>query len=226
MNLQDYVLGMNGKENRWVTAIVEPYTSEKRTYHNMSHIENMWNWHLKFRSDPLFESMRLSQIDTEIATAIAFHDVHYGSTELHRNEALSASSFTSFCSFYGISVPEIPKVIQMIYATKDHWNYEIYAGTYCDDIEYFLDLDLMSMSVEYPEFVKINNDITQECVNFYSADRSLSSIMKSRRNFLEKVANLPHIYHNAIIRERFEEKAFDNVNLYLERNFQDVDLWD
>lgn len=167
------------------------YTHKKRHYHNLQHLEAVYQ-HLvpllhQFPSNPA------------LLFAIAFHDYIYKIPGNH-NEELSAEAALAFLKKNPKAQPHLNWIDQAIRATKTH--------DYSSDesINLFTDADMAILGVEASIYIRYKHAVRKEYALYpdflYKPGRK-----KVLQQFLEK----PRIFHTSYFYEKFEAQARSNI---------------
>ncbi len=181
------------KDSEKIFNLVTAFYSEKhRAYHNLNHI--------KFLLE-LFENYaEFIEDKPSVFFAIWFHDAIY-ITQNKDNEKKSANLAASCLKEFSLPDEKISKIEKIILATEKH---------ICENLDFdgklFLDFDLAILGTEreiYDEYAKA---IRKE-YDFVSKEDYKAGRGRILRNFLKRET----IYFTKVMREKFEEKARQNI---------------
>jgi predicted metal-dependent HD superfamily phosphohydrolase len=176
--------------------LVANYTSEKRHYHDLSHIVNMLN---------LMEDYKFRINDEDaVFFAIWFHDGIYD-TWKSTNEEKSALWAKEILSQTAMPTARIERIQQYIMATKTH---ETNGDS---DLNFFLDFDLSILGADEAIYQHYTRQICEEyhLVPNFMYNRGRRRVLKS---FLER----PYIFQTEDFRARLERQARQNIQQELE----------
>jgi len=174
--------------------IVDRYSEAGRHYHNLEHVRRLLI---------LCDEMGIE--DTEIILAVFYHDVIYN-PGFGDNEEKSADFARGSLERIGMNAVRTGKICDMVMATRDHLS-----GEYDPATHLFLDLDMSILGAGRQDYEQYTADVRRE----------LSWVpdvvfRRNRRKFLEKLLKTEHIFRSRIFRNRFEERARENVARELE----------
>jgi predicted metal-dependent HD superfamily phosphohydrolase len=169
--------------------IVDRYSEVGRHYHNLEHVRRLLI---------LCDEMGIE--DTEITLAVFYHDIIYNPGSRH-NEEKSVDFARRSLERIGISEDRTTTIFGMIMATRDHLSGEHDPATHL-----FLDLDMSILGAERQNYEQYVGGVRAE----YSRVPDVV-FRRNRRRFLEKLLKTEHIFRTRIFRNRFEERARENV---------------
>lgn len=179
---------------------VLPFYKEKhRIFHNEEHLKyGIYLFNFLERQNEIIP-------DTLIA-AWLFHDVIYDLSS-STNEEDSANFFekSNHEQKFGFDNDEVLKIKNIILSTKTHES---------DDpiTQILLDIDMMSLSFEWENFLIHRNKVKEE----YSAIYTDEEIKNGTISFIEKtLLNKENIIKTDIFKERFNHIAISNLERYL-----------
>lgn len=169
---KEYVIKSTEGE-KWREVVFEKYKDEKRGYHNLKHLENMFGnmmIHMKYLKNPGI-----------VAKAIFFHDVIYN-PEADDNELQSARLFLDFVD--ECKCPDHKDdVVEMIMATQNHFaSLSKYRSNSNDDLLFFLDFDLAILGSSREDYLLYSKGVRKEYSHFNDLD-----FAKGRSSFLSKM---------------------------------------
>lgn len=182
------------EENLW-KEIVSNYSSQKRHYHNLSHLENLFKELL-----PIQE--KLEDWDT-IQFSIFYHDIVYKASRSD-NEEKSALLAIERLKEIGYPNDRILKCNHQIIATKSHEFSD-------NDTNYFTDADLSILGKSWKTYSEYFQQIRKEYKIYpdfiYNPGRK-----KALQHFLK----MDHIFKTDYFLEKYEIQARENLEKELE----------
>ena len=202
-------------------TLLDSYFSNKRSFHNFSHIFSVLNY-LKEKQDEICLMLAISPTSIRFIAmqlALLFHDVVYtpegsskyqGDHPVVSNEKQSAE--LAICALEEIDIHHsiITEVYELILAT-DHYQFIPFdpKGRYCvENLKATVcDIDLRRLSVPLEQFQKDRMKVRREYPGVSMAEWEVGSI-KFARHFLE---NRPSIYSTPAFME-YEEQARINLS--------------
>jgi len=185
-----------GIESFW-DEIIKSYCSSKRYYHNLFHLDYMFEVIAPFKyllNDP-----------DAVYFSIWFHDIVYNSSKKD-NEEQSAKRSTEVLTKLNASAELIAKVNSMINATKSHMN----SGAGHFDISLLLDADLAILGSDEETYIAYSKSVRKE----YSQYPDLLYI-PGRKKMLQKFLQSEYIYKTEEMRNQFEVQARKNLTFEL-----------
>ncbi|MEE6127180.1 hypothetical protein V2E39_07245 [Chryseobacterium arthrosphaerae] len=181
--------------SRLWNEIETKYTEKGRYYHNLLHLDNMFQ-ELEAVKD------RISRF-TLLSFALFYHDIIYDATS-KSNEEKSAVTAEKRLSELGLSHEEIKIVSDQILATKSHQKSENM------DINYLLDADLSVLGKDRETYLVYTQMIRKE-YSIYPDFLYKPARKKVLRHFLE----LENIFKTEYFRDQYETQAKENIETEL-----------
>lgn len=181
--------------SRLWNEIETKYTEKGRYYHNLLHLDNMFQ-ELEAVRD------RISRF-TLLSFAVFYHDIIYDATS-KSNEEKSAVTAEKRLSELGLSHEEIKIVSDQILATKSHQKSENM------DINYLLDADLSVLGKDRETYLVYTQMIRKE-YSIYPDFLYKPGRKKVLRHFLE----LENIFKTEYFRDQYETQAKENIETEL-----------
>ncbi|UEQ76404.1 hypothetical protein [Chryseobacterium arthrosphaerae] len=181
--------------SRLWNEIETKYTEKGRYYHNLLHLDNMFQ-ELEAVKD------RISRF-TLLSFAVFYHDIIYDATS-KSNEEKSAVTAEKKLSELGLSREEIKIVSDQILATKSHQKSENM------DINYLLDADLSVLGKDRKTYLVYTQMIRKE-YSIYPDFLYKLGRKKVLRHFLE----LENIFKTEYFRNQYENQAKENIETEL-----------
>jgi len=182
-------------EKLW-NEIEENYSNKKRHYHNLSHLEN------------LFEQLSGVQNQIEdwdtVFFSLIYHDIIYSASS-KANEEKSAELCKARLRDIGYPENKIQKCVTQILATKTH------SKTDDNDTELFTDADLSILGQEWETYLMYSRNIRKE----YSMYPNLL-YNPGRKKVLNWYLSMDRIFKTEYFYEKYEEKARENLRRELE----------
>lgn len=177
--------------------LVKNYNSEKRHYHNLSHLENLF--------------AELENIKHEIAgwNAICFsvfyHDAIY---DVKKNDNEEQSALLAEKRLLELNVPDsvISRCKEQILATKSH---QLSSE---NDTNLFTDADLSILGKSWEAYEVYYKQIRKE----YSIYPDLL-YKPGRKKVLKHFLEMPRIFKTDLFADRYEKQARENLRMELER---------
>jgi phosphopantetheine adenylyltransferase/predicted metal-dependent HD superfamily phosphohydrolase len=195
----------------WFSRIRDLYSQSWRMYHSLTHIINY-----VICTDELFKEGKIHDY-VNVQLAVWFHDIIYTPSRSD-NEERSCKEFLEFYENIKrglvlentVEMIDPNKVINYIMATKSHFDKQEYNDK---DINYFLDVDLISLGEKcFEDYMKLNSMIKYEFTNHLTEEEWVNG----RRKFLEMVLCKEHIFRTDDFRLKYEENARRNILKELE----------
>ncbi|PKF74918.1 hypothetical protein [Chryseobacterium sp. PMSZPI] len=181
----------HGLIKRLWNEIETKYTEKGRYYHNLFHLENM------------FQELEFVKNDISNFTALSFsvfyHDIIYSATS-KSNEENSAITAASRLQELGISQDETQVISAQILATKQHLLSEDH------DINYLLDADLSILGKDWKTYL----DYTQKIRKEYSIYPDLL-YKPGRKKVLKHFLELENLFKTDYFKEKYEVQARKNI---------------
>ena len=175
-----------------IQDLIDRYNEKNRIYHNLDHIENMFDVLLKYKTKiKNFES---------VLYACCFHDVIYD-TKCNNNEEKSSKYAIVLLKKIGIDSDTINNTKNLILATKNH---TLLNNNFDEKI--FIDSDLTILGAKRSRYIKYMKAVRKE----YSWV-SLNDYSKSRIKVLKKLLNKKSIYYTYELYSKYEIKARYNL---------------
>jgi predicted metal-dependent HD superfamily phosphohydrolase len=172
------------------------YTEKGRYYHDLLHIERMFEE---------FEAIKDSISNFSlISFAVFYHDVIYDATS-KSNEEKSASTAEKRLTELDLGKEEIAIISAQILATKSHQNSEN------SDINYLLDADLSVLGKDWETYLDYTQKIRKE-YSIYPDFLYKPGRKKVLRHFLE----LESIFKTEYFKGKYEVQAKENIEKELQ----------
>lgn len=171
--------------------IEQSYSSSHRHYHNLIHIEDVIH-------QISFVKNEISDWDTILFSAF-YHDIVYDikSPTNEEDSALIAKDRLQSLSYPS---EKINRCISQILATKSHEISEDH------DSNLFTDADLAILGTDIPQYKIYTQQIREEYIAYPD-----SIYKKGRKEILERMLQMDHIYKSNYFYRNFEEKARANI---------------
>jgi len=170
------------------------YSASGRYYHNLQHIQKMLLFLEKHRK--LVSNYQLLQF------AIWFHDAIYQPQKLN-NELKSAQFMKTVLGKTKLTENKLNRIYELILFTKNHEKHKLENDF---DAAFFLDLDLVVLSLQQSEYQIYMNNIRKE----YAFVPNLIYRIR-RKNILKRFLKLEHIFRTPLFRQKFEKQARENI---------------
>eukprot|EP01060_Flectonema_neradi_P031282 TRINITY_DN4702_c5_g1_i1.p1 TRINITY_DN4702_c5_g1~~TRINITY_DN4702_c5_g1_i1.p1 ORF type:complete len:731 (+),score=162.68 TRINITY_DN4702_c5_g1_i1:52-2193(+) len=196
----------NGNATWWRTLRDHYHKPSIRSYHNLSHLEDMFELFDEYKSD-------ISRPDL-VSYAIFFHDVIYDPTRTD-NEKLSAEMWKQFASSNNIAAGDIETVYEWIMATAAHMKHSKDAT---GDLAIFLDIDLGVLGRTTPEYFVYSEQISREYQHV-----PIPKFIEGRSAAMETFLQVPEgPYCTPKMQQKYGKQAVANVKAeidYLKNRF-------
>lgn len=179
----------------WHT-IAKNYNSSGRYYHNLSHLENLL-------ASLTQHSEMIEDWDT-VVFAVFYHDAVYNTIK-QDNEEKSAQLAEKELTRIGYPAHRIQRCKQHILATKRHES-----GT-DTDTNLFTDADLSVLGADWDTYAVYYRNIRKEYAIY--PDMLYNP---GRKKVLQHFLAMDTIYKTAVYRDRYEQKAKENLQRELE----------
>lgn len=171
--------------------IKDYYSHKNRKYHNLTHLENLYN--------ELYLCKELIEDWDTVLFALFYHDIIYKST---RNDNEEQSAELAAQRLKEINYPEdkTERCRQMILATKSH------LPVSDNDINLFTDADLSILGYNWSKYKQYYQQVREE-YSFYP------DILYNpgRKKVLKHFLSMSFIYKTDFFRTKYEENAKENI---------------
>lgn len=174
--------------------VEKKYTSPKRYYHNLTHLNNFL-----IELKPVKSQFKNWEI---VVPAIALHDIIYNPLK-NNNEEKSATLAVKELAKLGLPNDLIQYCSELILATKKHESTQ-------QEIKLFTDADLAILGAKADDYLLYTQQIRRE-YNIYPDILFYSGRKKVLQHFL----NRDKIYLSDYFHERYEQKAITNLETEL-----------
>ena len=182
--------------NKLWEEIEDNYSQKKRHYHNLSHLENLYNQLLEVKD-------KISNWNVLLFT-LFYHDVIYNATKAN-NEEQSATLAEKRMTQINVPTELIEKCKAQILATKNH---DISADQDCN---YFTDADLSILGQDQKTYETYFKNVRKE----YSIYPSII-YNPGRKKVLNHYLSMQRIFKTAYFYEKYEEQTKINLKYELE----------
>jgi predicted metal-dependent HD superfamily phosphohydrolase len=176
--------------------IEKEYTTNKRHYHNLTHLEYMTDRAIKHNKD-------LIDPDT-VLFSIFYHDIVYN-TKRQDNEQKSADTACDRLTKLGVPADKIAKCQNQIIATKDHKD----NGN--NDTKYLVDFDLAILGDTPENYQAYRKKIRNE----YSIYPDLL-YKKGRKKVIQHFLDMDRIFKTNEFHDSYEQLARENLRTELQ----------
>lgn len=180
--------------------LVEAYSSPKRYYHTLAHIEKLLLYVDQYKKKLTFPQ--------QIQWAIWYHDAVYNPLRKD-NEEKSALLAQTRLQELGLAEESYGYVVPWILATKDH-KLPPEANTF--DGEFLLDIDLSILGTSRSEYEEYCSQIRKEYAMY---PRVLYN--RGRKKVLHHFLDREFIFKTDVCQEQWEKKAKENLRWELKR---------
>lgn len=175
--------------------IEKKYSGKSRHYHNLQHLENMFEEIDAVRN-------QIEKFDN-ISFSIFYHDIIYDATS-KLNEEKSADAAKERLESLDVNNDDIQKVYKQILSTKSHQKSED------EDANFLLDADLSILGKNSETYSEYTKQIRKE-YSIYPDFLYKSGRKKVLQHFLE----LESIYKTGFFRNKYETQARQNIEFEL-----------
>jgi predicted metal-dependent HD superfamily phosphohydrolase len=183
-------------ESYWV-EIYKSYNSPKRFYHNLNHLEYMFEILAPFK--------HLLKDSDAVYFSIWFHDIVYNSSK-RNNEEQSALKASEILIKLNVPVELKTKVEQMILTTKSHMS--IKSGDF--DTNILLDADLAILGSDKESYIAYSKSVRKEYGQYPDLLYN-----PGRKKVLQQFLHSDYIYKTEEMRNQFEAQARTNISFEL-----------
>lgn len=190
------------KNNYFNKVIVQKYSESHRKYHDIRHVNSL----LRMSHDFLGKDM-----NPAISVAIWFHDIEYDPKSKY-NELVSAEMAYEYLSSIGAHVDFICEVDDLIYVTKTHIPEKHLTASYEDQC-FFIDLDMAVLGKRREKYEAYVDAVLEEYKLFYPEKEG----KLARASFLRSLLKKDHIFYTDMVRDRYEQRAIENIEWELSR---------
>ncbi|WP_298541934.1 hypothetical protein [uncultured Aquimarina sp.] len=183
------------EDNEYVTSlwneIAENHSKKSRYYHNLSHLENLYQ-------NLLFIKEEISDWDITLF-ALFYHDFEYNVLKKD-NEDQSAKKAIEVLHYLSIASERIELCKNMILATQGH---QVSENT---DINYFTDADLSILGSKWEEYEVYFKNVRKE-YKYYPNFMYNKGRIKVLKHFID----MPRIFKTEHFYNTLENKAKNNL---------------
>jgi predicted metal-dependent HD superfamily phosphohydrolase len=171
-------------------ALIDAWAEPHRRYHDLAHLEDCLM---------LAEALAaLAERPHELAVAIAFHDAVYDVRALD-NEARSAAWAGRALREHGAPDDVASRVEALVLSTREH-------AAEAGDAALLSDIDLSVLGADEEGYARFERGVAEE---FAWVDPEQYRV--ARRRVLERFAARERIFQTKEMRERFEDRARENL---------------
>ena len=167
------------------------YSDKSRHYHNLSHLENMYN--------QLSEVEDLIDDFEVVLFSLFYHDVVYNSSKKD-NEERSADLARERMQILGVSEYRILKCVAQILETKGHSISED------KDTNFFTDADLSILGLDWDLYSEYAQNVRKEYNNYPTIIYKMG-----RRKVLRHFLEMERIFKTEYFFDKFEVSARENL---------------
>ncbi|WP_210149760.1 HD domain-containing protein [Chryseobacterium scophthalmum] len=175
--------------------IEKKYSGRSRHYHNLQHLENMFEEIDAVRN-------QIKKFDT-ISFSIFYHDVIYDATS-KLNEEKSADIAKERLEILDLNNEDLQQVYEQILATKSHQKSEN------EDTNFLLDADLSVLG----KSSKVYSEYTKQIRKEYSIYPDFL-YKPGRKKVLQHFLELESIFKTEFFRNKYETQARENIEFEL-----------
>lgn len=176
--------------------IEKRYTHRKRHYHNLQHLENLFNQLTEVKEE-------IEDWDT-ILFSLYYHDIIYSASS-KENEEESASHAMEALQKIAYSSNQAKKCVDIILATKAHFI------TIDHDTNLFIDADLAILGSSWEVYMEYFKNVRKE-YSLYPGFMYKPGRKKVVKHFLE----MKRIFKTDYFHKKYEAQAKDNLKKELE----------
>ena len=167
------------------------YSDKSRHYHNLSHLENMY--------DQILEVKDLIEDFEVVLFSLFYHDVIYNSSKKD-NEERSVDFARERMQALGVSEDRILKCVAQILETKGH------SISKDNDTNFFTDTDLSILGLDWSLYSKYAQNVRNEYNNYPTIIYKMG-----RRKVLKHFLGMERIFKTEYFFEKFEVLARENL---------------
>ena len=180
------------------------YSHQPRFYHTLE-------WHIANSLDELDSARHICEKSNQIEMALWFHDAVYD-TVLDDSEEISAYLAEKVCNSMGLPKEFTAATKNLIISTANHRDPK------SNDDKIIVDIDFSILGRPEKEFDRYETAVMKEyklMAGLYSYTEK--ALLVGRIMFIHKMLGLPNIYHTDFFKEKYEDKARNNLKRSLER---------
>jgi predicted metal-dependent HD superfamily phosphohydrolase len=167
------------------------YSEKGRHYHNLLHLENMFNE---------LEMVKSNISDfTAISFSVFYHDIIYDATSKTNEEKSAAKAEKRLAELY-LDKNKISIIAEQILATKSHQRSDH------EDTNYLLDADLSVLGKDFKTYLKYTQNIRKE-YSIYPDFLYKPGRKKVLKHFLE----FESIFKTDYFKQKYEAQAKENI---------------
>lgn len=173
--------------------ILKNYSSKKRHYHNLRHIQNMLLYAEDYKTN-------INDFDALIF-AIWYHDIVYKSTKKDNEEKSAIFAKKCLKKLY-FEAKRLENVKKLIISTKKH---QVILDENKDNA-YLLDFDLSILGSDWETYYKYTKQIRKEYKIYPDFMYKLG-----RKNVLQQFLERETLYYTEVYQDKFESQARKNI---------------
>lgn len=181
--------------DRFFNEIASKYTSSRRHYHNLQHIQALLD---------LCDNYAAQLIDADVvAFSVFYHDIIYNVLRKD-NEPRSAQMAIKRLQVLSVPPEKIEQVKIFIETTQTH---AITAAvTHTGDLQLFLDFDMSILGAGWAAYEAYTQQVRRE-YRIYPD----KIYYPGRKQFLQYCLQAEHIFQTPVFRDRYEARARENM---------------
>jgi predicted metal-dependent HD superfamily phosphohydrolase len=181
--------------DRFFKEIERKYTSSRRHYHNLQHIQALLD---------LCDNYAAQLTDADVmAFSVFYHDIIYNVLRKD-NEPRSAQLAVKRLQALSVPPEKTEQVKLFIEATKTHALTA--AVTHTGDLQLLLDFDMSILGVDWPAYEAYTQQVRRE-YRIYPD----KIYYPGRKQFLQHCLQMEHIFQTPVFRDRYEARARENM---------------
>ena len=188
--ISKYTDDVNFINGQW-DHILREYSGQKRYYHNLEHLRNIYQVLIPVKA-------KIENWDA-VLFCLFYHDIIYKVSK-NNNEKKSAEFAKKVLEAVKVTKETVELVYDMITATKGHSISSI------KDINYFTDADLSILGKPRAEYIAYMDNVRKEYKMYPNF-----MYTKGRVKVLEHFLGMERIYKTSFFYENFEVQAKDNI---------------
>jgi predicted metal-dependent HD superfamily phosphohydrolase len=186
--------------DRFFNEIERKYTSSRRHYHNLQHIQAL----LTFCED---YAGQLKDADV-VAFAVFYHDIIYN---VLRKDNEPRSAQLAVKRLQALSVPPERTAHVKLYIEATQTHAVTASVTYTGDLQLFLDFDMSILGAGWSAYEAYTHQVRREYRIYPN-----KIYYPGRKQFLQHCLQAEHIFQTTVFREQYEAKARENMAQELE----------
>jgi predicted metal-dependent HD superfamily phosphohydrolase len=181
--------------DRFFNEITRKYTSSRRHYHNLQHIQALLDFCESYSS-------QLKDVDV-VAFSVFYHDIIYN---VLRKDNEPRSAQIALKRLQALSVPPEKAEQVQLYIETTQTHAITAAVTHTDDLQLFLDFDMSILGADWPVYETYTHQVRRE-YRIYPD----KMYYPGRKQFLQHCLQTEYIFQTPVFRDQYEARARENM---------------